>query len=155
VFPLTRLRPEQVVGSLLQACSLATLDYQSHIVVRFFRAVGQAEFVKRYGDSGEEEFSPQGGTIPQRLLLMNGELVKDRTKENLVANAATQIGALASTDEKAVEIAYLACLTRRPTSAEMQHFVAKLAGTRGDDRRQQMEDLYWALVNSTEFSWNH
>jgi hypothetical protein len=154
-FPLTRLRPEQVVGSLLQASSLATLDYQSHIVERFFRAVGQAEFVKRYGDSGEEEFAPQGGTIPQRLLLMNGELVKDKTKENLVANAATQIGALASTDEKAVEIAYLACLTRRPTSDEMQHFAAKLAGTRGGDRRQQMEDLYWALVNSTEFSWNH
>ena len=80
-FPLTRLRPEQVVGSLLQASSLATLDYESHIVIRFARAVGQAEFVKRYGDSGEEEFAPQGGTIPQRLLLMNGELVKKKTKK--------------------------------------------------------------------------
>ena len=69
VFPLTRLRPEQVVGGLLQSSSLATLDYQSHIVVRFARAIGQAEFVKHYGDSGADEFSSQGGTVPQRLLL--------------------------------------------------------------------------------------
>ena len=129
-FPLTQLRPEQVVGSLLQASSLATLDYQSHIVIRFARAVGQAEFVKQYGDSGEEEFSPQGGTIPQRLLLLNGELVKKKTEENLIANAATQIAALASTNEKAVEIAYLACLSRRPTPDESRHFVARLADKR-------------------------
>ncbi len=155
LFPLTRLRPEQVVGSLLQASSLATLDYQSHILVRFARAVGQAEFVKRYGDSGEDEFSPQGGTVPQRLLLMNGELVKKKTENDLIGNAATQIAALASTDEKAIETAYLACLTRRPTADETAHFTARLAGTRGTERRQRMEDIYWALLNSTEFSWNH
>ena len=30
-----------------------------------------------------------------------------------------------------------------------------LAGSRGDTRSQHLEDLYWVLVNSTEFSWNH
>ncbi|HVU89493.1 MAG TPA: DUF1549 domain-containing protein, partial [Pirellulales bacterium] len=154
-FPLTRLRPEQVVGSLLQASSLATLDYQSHILLRFARAVGQSEFVTRYGDSGEDEFAPQGGTVPQRLLLMNGELLKKKTEDNLVGNAATQIAALASTDEKAIETAYLACLTRRPTVLETAHFAARLADTRGGERRERMEDLYWALLNSTEFAWNH
>ncbi len=154
-FPLTRLRPEQVVGSLLQSASLPTLDHQSHIILRFGRAIGQAEFIKHYGDSGEDEFAPQAATIPQRLLLMNGQLVYDKTKDNLINNAATQIAALASSDEKAVEIAYLACLTRRPSAAESRHFAAKLADSRGTERRQRMQDLYWALVNSTEFSWNH
>src|SRR5580704_13370613 len=32
-FPLTRLRPEQMVGSLLQAASLQTIDHESHILV--------------------------------------------------------------------------------------------------------------------------
>jgi hypothetical protein len=155
VFPLTRLRPEQVVGSLLQASSLATLDYQSHILVRFARAVGQSEFVTRYGDRGEDEFSPYGATIPQQLLMMNGELLKKRTEDNLIGNAATQIAALASTDEKAIETAYLACLTRRPSGDESAHFAERLQGTRGVERRERMEDLYWALLNSTEFSWNH
>jgi hypothetical protein len=154
-FPMTRLRPEQVVGSLLQSSALHTIGYQSHILVRVARAIGQSEFVQRYGASGEDEFSPQGGTIPQRLLMMNGELVKDKTKDSLIANASTRVAVLASTDEKAVEIAYLTCLARRPTDAESEHFVAKLGGSRGHERRTRMEDLYWALVNSAEFSWNH
>ena len=73
--------------------------------------MGQSEFVTRYGDRGEDEFSPQGGTIPQQLLMMNGELLKKRTEDNLIGNAATQIAALASTDEKAIETADLACLS--------------------------------------------
>ncbi len=154
-FPLTRLRPEQVVGSLLQAASLETIDHESHILVRFARATGQAEFIKRYGDSGEEEFAPQAGTIPQQLLLMNGDLVEEKTKDNLIGNAASQIAALASSDEVAVETAYLATLTRRPTAAEQTHFAARLNGSRGAERRERMQDLYWALINSAEFSWNH
>ena len=54
-----------------------------------------------------------------------------------MANAATQIAALASTDEKAVEIAYLACLARPPTPDEHEHFVARLADSRGAERRQR------------------
>ncbi len=153
-FPLTRLRPEQVVGALIQAASLETIDYESHILVRFFKAVGQNEFVQRYGDVGEDEFRPQMGTIPQRLLLMNGELVRKRTEANPF-NASGRIAVLAPTDAKAVETAYLAVLTRRPTDEEREHFTALLAGTSGGDRRAKLVDLYWSLVNSTEFSWNH
>ncbi len=155
VFPITRLRPEQVVGSLLQASSLDTLNYQSHILVRFARAIGQSEFVKHYGDSGADEFAPQAGTIPQRLLMMNGKLVHEKTKDSLIGSAATQIAVLASTDERAIEIAYLVCLARRPEPAERDHFVARLAGTRGATRHERMGDIYWSLVNSTEFSWSH
>ena len=72
-----------------------------------------------------------------------------------MANAATQIAAFASTDQRAVETAYLAVLTRRPTADEAEHFVARLADTSGKSRSQRMEDLYWTLINSTEFSWNH
>ena len=35
------------------------------------------------------------------------------------------------------------------------HFEARLKGTRGDERSKRMTDLFWTLVNSTEFSWNH
>ena len=62
---------------------------------------------------------------------------------------------MAPTDEKCVETAYLICLTRLPTEAESDHFTAQLAGTEGNDRSRVVEDLYWSLINSTEFSWNH
>ncbi len=134
VFPISRLRPEQVAGALLQAASLATIDYQSHILLRARRAGSQNEFIKRYGDAGQDEFAAQNGTIPQRLLMMNGKQVLERTQDDLLLNAATRIAALAPTDAKAVETAYLAVLTRRPTPEELLHFTSALAD-RGDARR--------------------
>jgi hypothetical protein len=155
VFPLTRLRPEQVVGAIQQSASLATIDYDSNIVVRFARAVGQNEFIERYGDSGADEFDDHGGTTPQRLLLMNGDIVGERTEDRLLANAATQIAAFAPSDATAVETAMLAVLTRRPTAEEAAYFAERLHGTSGTQRRDRLGDLYWTLLNSTEFSWNH
>jgi Protein of unknown function (DUF1549)/Protein of unknown function (DUF1553) len=153
-FPLTRLRPEQVAGAIFQAASLATLGPQSPWFVRLATYTGRNDFVRRYGDSGEDEFAPAGGTIPQRLLFMNGDLVKEKTKDNLF-NASRRIAELAPTDERAVEVAYLSVLSRRPTTEEQTHFVNKLAGTRGQERKDRLTDLFWTLLNATEFSWNH
>jgi hypothetical protein len=154
-FPITRLRPEQVVNSVLQSSSLETLNYDSHILVRMARQLGQSNFIKSYGDAGEEELLPQGGTIPQRLLMMNGNVVEQKTDYNLLLNAATQIALLAPSDAKAIEVAYLATLTRRPTEAEAAYFLSRLAEDKTRNRYQKLEDLYWTLINSTEFSWNH
>jgi uncharacterized protein DUF1549/uncharacterized protein DUF1553 len=153
VFPLTRLRPEQVVGSVLQAASVTTIDSESHIAIRLFRFGAQNDFVKRYGDSGEDEFDGRGGTIPQRLLLMNGKLVQERTKAD-ITNASARIAWMAPDDARAVEAAYLTVLTRRPTPKEAAYFVPTLSEP-GLSRAERIEDLYWALINSTEFSWNH
>jgi hypothetical protein len=155
VFPLTRLRPEQVAGSIIQSASLSTIDANSHILSQLGRFFQARDFVERYGDTGEDEFVSQSGTITQRLLLMNGELVKERTKENPLASAATRIAMLAPDDNTGLEAAYLAVLTRRPTRRESELWTARLAGTSGKQRQQSLEDLYWVLINSSEFSWNH
>jgi hypothetical protein len=153
-FPMTRLRPEQVAGAVYQSATVTTIGPQAFWLVRFFTFVGKNDFVKRYGDTGEDEFDTRGGTIPQRLLLMNGELVEDKTKDGPFT-AATRIAQQAPDDRRAVEVAFLTVLTRRPTADEAGHFSARLAGTRGNTRSDQLSDLYWALLNSTEFSWNH
>jgi hypothetical protein len=153
-FPMSRLRPEQVAGAVEQAGSVQTLNQDSHILRRIIRAAGMNEFVKRYGDTGEDEFDSHGGTIPQRLLLMNGELVKEKTKAELLT-ASGQIGMMAPTDSAAVENAYLGVLTRRPTPEEREYFEARLRDSFQDERQRHMEDLYWTLLNSAEFSWNH
>jgi hypothetical protein len=148
------LRPEQVAGAVVQASSVATVGAESHILVRLARFGQQNEFVARYGDSGEDEFDGRTGTIPQRLLLMNGKLVRERIKDGPF-NASTRIAWMAHENPRAVELAYLAVLTRRPTPAEAAHFEAFLAEGRKMKRTEQLEDLYWTLLNSTEFSWNH
>jgi hypothetical protein len=153
VFPLSRLRPDQVVGGVLQASSVATVDAESHILLRLARFGQRNDFVKSYGDSGEDEFDGKGGTIPQRLLMMNGSLIRDKIAEGPF-NASTQIGWMSADDAHAVEAAYLSVLTRRPTSEEAQYFQRLLADPEMK-RTQRLEDLFWALINSTEFSWNH
>jgi hypothetical protein len=154
IFPMTRLRPEQVAGGLFQASSTATLGPQSHWFIRLVTYTGRNDFVRRYGDTGEDEFDARGGTIPQRLVLMNGEIVRDKIKDGFFTSA-TRVAELAPDDRTAVETAFLTVLTRRPTADEESHFVARLAGTKGRDRKDRMTDLYWSLMNTTEFSWNH
>ncbi len=155
VFPLSRLRPEQVAGCIVQSASLPTIDSSSHILRQFIKFTEIGDFVKRYGDTGEDEFDDRGGTIPQRLVMLNGNLVRERTKDDLV-NSATRIAQQIKDDEKAVEAAFLVAMTRRPTAEESEHFVELLSDPkRKMNRRQKLEDIFWSLMNSTEFSWNH
>jgi hypothetical protein len=155
VYPLTRLRPEQVAGALTQACSVSTLDADAHVISQMMKFFQTNAFVQRYGDLGEDEFDDRGITIPQRLLMMNGELVNERTKTNLLFNASSQISTFADNDRDAIKAAYLACFTRPPTASEIAYFKDRLQETRGGTRSQVLTDLFWVLLNSTEFSWNH
>ncbi|MGY8641129.1 MAG: DUF1549 domain-containing protein [Verrucomicrobiales bacterium] len=154
-FPMTRLRPEQVADSVIQSSTLSPLDADSHIISRMREFFETNDFIKRYGDLGEDEFGEQAGTIPQRLVMMNGKLVRERTKENPVMNASTRIAGLTKDHNIAIETAYLAVFSRRPSSEENDHFVSEFEGKYGSDRSRAMQDLYWALINSTEFTWNH
>ncbi len=155
-FPVTRLRPEQMAGSVIQAASLSTIDSDTHVLFRIKRDLDVANFVKRYGDSGEDNFDDAGGTIPQRLLLMNGNMITNNTSGNPLINASTRISMLAPDTASAVEAAYLSIFTRRPTPAEAAHFTSLLADARKiQSRSNAMSDLYWTLMNATEFSWNH
>lgn len=154
-FPMTRLRPEQVARSIGQASSLTTIDASSHILPRLQRQAETRDFATRFGDAGGDEFDAAAATVPQRLLLMNGKMIAQHIREDLVMNAATRIGSLAEGDAAAVEAAFLAVLTRPPSPPERAHFTGVLRGSRGGERSRRMEDLYWSLLNSTEFSWNH
>jgi hypothetical protein len=155
VFPLTRLRPEQVAGGIIQACSLTTIDANAHIFRQLGRYFSQNDFIQRYGDLGEDEFGNQGGTITQRLLMLNGKLIDKRTKDNPFINASTRIMMVTRDPARAVEAGYLCVLSRLPTRKELEYFRDRLQAATKNDRFRYMEDLFWVLLNSTEFSWNH
>jgi hypothetical protein len=58
-------------------------------------------------------------------------------------------------DSTAIETAYLTTLTRRPTAEERSYFVERFKTGAKLKKAELMEDLFWTLINSTEFSWNH
>lgn len=153
VRPLIRLRPEQMIGSMLQAASLKTIDQNSHLFTRFLRFTRENDFVRDFGDAGERELEDRSATISQALLRMNGQLSSELSQANPFL-AGGRILMATDNNAKAVEIAYLVTLTRRPTAEESEHFLAQLDATKSsDDRGEAMQDLLWALFNSPEFSW--
>ena len=103
---------------------------------------------------GADELLARGGTIPQRLLLMNGKLASEAMEVGPIT-AAGRISGMSSSPEHVVETAYLVCLTRRPTPEEKAHFVNQLTIAPKVEHGKVVEDLCWSLVNSTEFAWNH
>jgi hypothetical protein len=152
-FPLTALRAEQIAGALVQAQSLETVDAESHVLARLVRLGTLTDFRERYGDAGEDELAEQAGTVMQRLTMMNGRVVRERTDAGFFT-AGGRIALLAPDDASAVRAAFLVTLSRDPDDAELEHFGARLRGTRGEARNRAMEDLLWALANATEFSWS-
>jgi hypothetical protein len=88
------------------------------------------------------------GTIPQALLMMNSALVHVGTS----AKGKTLLAGLLAegrTDEQIVAALYERVLARRPTLDE-QVTCQRFIGTVGDNK-EALEDILWALVNSTEF----
>jgi hypothetical protein len=48
---------------------------------------------------------------------------------------------------------YVRSLSRKPTETETKHMAELIAGHTTD--RKAYEDVLWALLNSTEFAFNH
>src|SRR5262249_20806906 len=67
VFPITPLRPEQLIGGLLQAGSVRTIDRDSDLVTRVVRALRERSFVAEYGDPGADELAERPATVAQAL----------------------------------------------------------------------------------------
>jgi hypothetical protein len=88
------------------------------------------------------------GTIPQALFLMNSPMVHNRTQ----ARPGTVLGEILATapdNHAALNALYLRVLSRQPTPKEVEacgHYLARVG-----NRAEAFEDIYWALVNSTEF----
>lgn len=155
VFPLVRLRPEQVIGAMLQANNLHTIDQNSHLFTRLQRFIRERDFVNEFGDPGVDELLDRAGTIPQALLRMNGEFAKEMS-EATPFSASGRVSMVASSPEHLVETLYLVCLTRRPTPEEKSFFLAEEdLKADGDLHSNAVQDIVWTLYNSPEFSWNH
>ena len=58
-------------------------------------------------------------------------------------------------NEAIIEEAYLTCLARRPTAEENAGLLAQMSAIAEGEKRLVVEDLFWALMSSREFLFNH
>jgi uncharacterized protein DUF1549/uncharacterized protein DUF1553 len=85
--------------------------------------------------------------IPQVLRMMNS------TQMNNTAAVIAKLMKTDSTPERVVESIYLRILSRMPTPTESQKMVGYVAGS--SDPAKGYNDVMWALLNSSEFLFNH
>jgi hypothetical protein len=91
-------------------------------------------------------------SMTQVLHLYNGDTVNKKLASP--GNAAEKSAAEAD-NAKVVEDLYLASLSRLPTPSERDQLVAELSTAPAAERRQVIEDLYWSVLTSREFLFNH
>jgi hypothetical protein len=91
-------------------------------------------------------------SVAQALHLANGDTINQKltAKESSVGKAV----AMNQPVEAAIERAYLAALSRLPTQAESAR-ISKVFAEAKEDRRLLLEDVYWVLLSSREFLFNH
>jgi hypothetical protein len=86
----------------------------------------------------------------QAMMMMTSPVVTKR----VTAEGNTRVANLlksGKSDDEALEDLFLAALTRRPTADEVEVGKRVLA----KDRKTGLENIQWALLNSTEFLVNH
>jgi hypothetical protein len=89
-------------------------------------------------------------TLSQALHLLNGETVNNKIRQGgLVARL---IATRKYPEERILEL-YLRCLCRKPTPEELDKLRPVLG--EGTNQAQALEDIFWALLNSREFLFNH
>ncbi len=89
------------------------------------------------------------GTIPQALFLMNSPALNGAT-EAQPFSALGRLLAAHTAREDALEALYVRALSRHPSPAEIA-ICARYIARVGDDR-EAFEDIFWSLINTTEFA---
>lgn len=94
--------------------------------------------------------APPEPSLSQALHLISGDTVNEKIKTGGLIDRWLAEG---STPQKVVEQLYVRCLSREPSAAE----IGAISGIVGknEDPKPALLDVFWAILNSKEFVFNH
>jgi hypothetical protein len=150
------MTPEQLFDSLAQATGYQEFAPQGNPRLVAFGGPNnpRAEFINRF--ASQEKKTETQTSILQALALMNGKFVADATSLERSQTLAAVADAPFLTHAQRIETLYLATLTRLPRAEEAARLAAYVqAGGPRNDPRAALADVFWALLNSSEFILNH
>ncbi|MDB5331119.1 MAG: hypothetical protein JWP03_2270, partial [Phycisphaerales bacterium] len=92
-------------------------------------------------------------SVAQTLHIANGDTINQKLQAK--GSRVEQWVTANVPDEKIVEELYLSALSRLPTDDEKKRVLAALGEQKDQNRREVIEDLYWGVLSSNSFLFNH
>jgi hypothetical protein len=122
--------------------------YDSAVVSRFLLAFGRHQ--RAITCQCERSNEP---SLVQALHISNGDTIRQK-----VMAKDGKVEALANSSlptYRMIEELYLSALSRFPTDGEVSQLLAEVDAAGDTNRRTIVEDLFWAVLSSREFLFNH
>ena len=151
-FYLRQMRAEELYESLLVATEAhktrGTYEEQERL-----KADWLSQFTIAFGTDEGDESTTFNGTIPQVLMLMNGDLIKNATGTQPGSFLHKVAGSNLKPAQK-IEYIFQSTLARSPTQREVDAANTVLGWRKGDSVAA-LQDVFWAVLNSNEFILQH
>ena len=151
-FYLRQMEAEQLYESLLVA-TRANESQGSYEQQEQRKNQWLSQFSRAFGTDEGQESTDFNGTIPQVLMLFNGDMVK----QAIDTKRGSMIDRLANSGKnyaKCVDELFMAGLTRKPNGRERDLTKQLLAARKGDPK-EALRDVWWVVLNTNEFIFNH
>lgn len=148
------LTPDQLFESVSVATGFRESTPGGVARVRFLQNSKRNTFLNQFDYTDR----PTEGTtsILQALKLMNGELIGEATDVEKSQTLTAVLKAPFLDDEERLNTLYLATLSRFPSTEEAARLLNYIGKRQEADQRQRaFADVFWALLNSSEFILNH
>jgi hypothetical protein len=152
-FYLRQMRAEELYESLLTATE-ADRTSTSYEEREAKRRDWLNQFTVAFGTDDNEESTTFNGTIPQALMMMNGDLIARATSIEK-GSFLYRVAADAKLNNAAkINRLYLAALARKPSPQEVA-LANELLRLHDGNAAAALQDVWWAVLNSNEFIFNH
>lgn len=152
---LRGLTPEQLFDSLALATGFREPANTQPQRAFFGANTARGEFLQKFANHQDRKTEVQT-SILQALALMNGKFIADATSVERSETLAAVIDFPGFDTAQRIEKLYVATVSRKPRSNELEKLVKYVdRGGANNNPKAALTDVFWALLNSSEFILNH
>ena len=152
-FYIRQMTAEQLYESLITATAAHKARAGSYEQQQKIRDQWLRQFAIAFGTDENDEATTFDGTIPQVLMMWNGELMQ-KAISGEPGTLLYRVARTMKSPREMINYLYLTALSRKPTRTELR-LASQAWRARKGNTLEALKDVYWVLLNSNEFILQH